>query len=192
MIKKGLSVREIASLIEYLETSSTHHSMLIELLALTGMRTHELWGLKVNDLDLANKTLTIWDAAKGSNGRVVGLPSGFVSRVRGKVLGKDGESKLIEALGYDLRGGKIQSFKATLRHDWQVIKRRVFGGKLKLGLHALRHTFALTAYRASNDPLLVKNLLGHRSYSSTEKYLVYVNEDKQINVSRGLYEKKAV
>jgi len=48
------------------------------------------------------------------------------------------------------------------------ITRQVLGEPLKF--HALRHTFATRVYHDTNDPLLVKQLLGHRSLKSTEVY----------------------
>lgn len=48
------------------------------------------------------------------------------------------------------------------------LTRQVLGEPLKF--HALRHTFATRLYHDTNDPLLVKQLLGHRSLKSTEVY----------------------
>jgi site-specific recombinase XerD len=96
------------------------------------------------------------------------------------------------AFGYDSQGGGRVSFQAVLRREWQHIKKAVFQNKLDLGLHCLRHTFAVKLYQHSFDPLLVQNLMGHKSYSSTEKYLKYADETKQLEVSRRLYEERVL
>jgi len=193
MRKKGLTKSETSSLVEYLDATDTHHSVLIQLLIVSGLRTHELFELRIRDLALDSGILTLRSPAKGSLQRQVALPKWFVSRARGKVLksGLIGECRLVEALGYSSKGGKVQSFKAALRASWQVVKQRVFGGSFDLGLHCLRHTFTMGVFEATGRDIRTTQLvMGHKSISSTEKYLPYTSEEEIISVTRGLYENK--
>lgn len=190
MKKSHLNEAEVASLIDYLESNKDRHSMIIELLLRTGLRGHELWDIRINNLDFKNGTLTLWSAAKGSDGRRLGLPIHFCSRAHGKVVksGLGAEAKLVEALGYHSEGGNVETFKSILRRDWIVIRKRVFGAGFKLSLHALRHTFCVHHHKAGQDPRLTQMAMGHKSFQSTEKYLNYQNEPKQLAVTKGLYE----
>ncbi len=192
MMRKFLTESETASLFDYLATSKDHHGMILELMLLTGIRGHELWELKIADLDFLNETLTLWDAAKGSDGRMWGLPIWYVSRARGKVKesGLGPSDKLIDALGYKSKGGKVQTFKAILRRDWGIVRRRVFGVGFQLGLHSLRHTFAVTHHAACRDPRLTQKAMGHKSFMSTERYLNYSDMPKQIAITKGLYDNR--
>lgn len=193
MKRRGLTDREAQSLMEYLDSTDEQHALIIQLLMLTGLRTHELWPLRTSDLDLVAGTLTVWNAAKGSTGRVIGLPQWYIIRARGKVLSqkdRDGAEQLVVALGYGSEGGSVATFKSVLRRSWQVVKRRVFGDRLKLGLHSLRHTFALKVYSITKNPLAVQNVLGHKSFKNTEKYLRYADEPLQIAATRSIYENK--
>jgi integrase len=192
MKKRNLNETEQNQLVEHLQSSTLNHSDIVALLFVSGIRTHELLSLKVRDLDFTAQTLTLWDGAKGSTGRVLGLPLWYISRARGKVLesGLSGDERLLEALGYRGEKWNDATVKAILRRSWQRIKAKVWGrGALKLGLHALRHTFAVNLYKATNDHFMVQNALGHKSFSSTQRYLVYNNEPAQIQAMKSLYEK---
>jgi integrase len=191
MKKQNLSEREVQNLFEYLGSRPEHHGMIIELLLLTGVRTHEVWNLQLEDLDLVNGVLTLWDAAKDSEGRQWQLPIAYVSRVRGKVksLGVVPGCRLVEALGYTTKHGEVETFKAVLRRAWGVVRKRVFGGNFRVGLHGLRHTFCESYYvKSGYDVRSTQRAMGHKSLSSTERYLNRVNIETHFKTTRGLYD----
>ena len=193
MKRKGLSESEARSLMEFLDATTEHHALIIQLLMVSGLRTHELFSLKVKDLDFVNSNLTLWKGAKNSMGRQISLPKWFVSRARGKVFrsGLIGDSQLVVALGYGSKNGTVQSFKASLRASWQVIKRKVWGNTLNLGLHCLRHTYTVNVFEATGrDIRKTQFVMGHKSISSTEKYLPYVDESEILEITRRMYENK--
>jgi len=193
MKKKYLSRDESAYLIEYLESAKDKHSMIIELLLYTGIRQQELWDLKIKDLDFLNEVLILDHGAKGSDGRMLGLPKGYVTRARGLIV-KSGlglDAKLVEGLGYKSEGGTVATMKSTLRRSWGVIKRRVWGvaRSPRLGLHGLRHTYCVNYYmRSGSDIHLTQLAMGHLSVVNTMKYLMFVDMPKHLTVSKGLYE----
>lgn len=89
------------------------------------------------------------------------------------------DQSLVRAL-LDWRGGAVHTWllytcpmgRQVHRTQFERAARRLImplvGEPLKF--HALRHTFATRVYAETNDPLLVKRLLGHRSIKSTEVY----------------------
>lgn len=193
MKRKGLTESEARSLMEFLDATNDHHAVIIQLLMLTGVRTHELYSLKVKDFDMLNQKLTLWKGAKNSLGRQMSLPHWFVSRMRGKVLrsGLIGERRLVDALGYSSKNGTVQSFKSSLRASWQTIKRKVWGGSVNLGLHCLRHTYTVNVFEATGrDVRKTQLVMGHKSISSTEKYLPYIEESEILEITRRMYENK--
>ena len=48
-------------------------------------------------------------------------------------------------------------------HQWNY--------RLTVSVHALRHAFATTCYRATGDILAVSRLLGHSSVATTMRYI---------------------
>lgn len=191
MKKSNLSSTEAASLIEYLEVRQERHAMIIELLLRTGLRCHEVYELKVADLDLEQGILTLWRGAKGSNGRTWELPIGYVSRARSKVKesGLGGNDRLVDGLGYESKGGSDETFKSTLRRSWGIVRRRVFGASFKLSLHGLRHTYCEHFYQASGmDIRATQRAMGHKSLASTAAYLTSFDRDQHHKITRGLYE----
>jgi integrase len=189
MRKKHLDAEELETLFQYLKGSETYHSLLIGFLILTGFRVHELFDLKISDLDFRKGTVTLWDAAKNSNGRVAGLPEWFVNKVMRRKR-PEGCTSLVELLGYRSKGGDIETFKAVMRRSWGKVKRDVFGDSIRLGLHSLRHTFAMELYKVVKDPIIVCRALGHKSLSSTLTYLEYVDQPAQILATKKLFERK--
>ncbi len=192
MIKRGLNDVEFMRVLKTLKGTTSNYSDIITLLLVSGVRTHELLALKVKDLNTTSRTLTVYEAAKNSDGRVIGLPLWFISRVRGKVEGQDQNGSLLHALGYGGETDNLHTTKAMLRRAWSIVKKRAWpeGDAPLLGLHCLRHTFAVTLYKKTRDPLLVQRMLGHKSFASTQKYLVYADEDRQLLATRSLYEKE--
>jgi integrase len=194
MKKKFLNENEAISLLEFLESTDTHHSMIIELLFHTGMRCHELWGLTVGDLNLKTNVLTLWSGAKGSHGRFWELPIGYVSRVRSKVRkgGFGSKSKLVEALGYVSKGGSADTFKSILRRDWLVIRKRVWG-VMNLGLHCLRHTFCITYFKLPGKELTdAQAAMGHKSIQSTALYAANFDDAAHAKSTASMYEEMRV
>jgi len=67
-----------------------------------------------------------------------------------------------------LKGYKLCNFKNYFTKAFEKAAKRV--GLKGYTLHCLRHTFAVTQWIVSNDIYEVKNLLGHTSIKTTEKY----------------------
>ena len=67
-----------------------------------------------------------------------------------------------------LNGSQIKTFKDKYTKGFKDACRSA--GLKGFTLHCLRHTFAVTQWIVSNDIYEVKNLLGHTSVKTTEKY----------------------
>ncbi len=156
-------------LMDILETETvfqTRDRAIIELLYSTGIRSSELVGLNLSDLDLQADTVVV--TGKGNRQRFVpfGKPA---RRALQTYLGKRSQlnpgGKL--TLFLNRRGGRLST--RSLRRIIKSYLTRV-GHVTKRSPHTLRHTFATHLLDEGADLRAVQELLGHKSLSSTQIY----------------------
>ena len=70
----------------------------------------------------------------------------------------------------EIFNGTLESWKNNLTKTFKKAIREIDGNETKYTLHDLRHTFAVTQWIITNDIYEVKNLLGHTSVKTTERY----------------------
>ena len=138
---------------------------LLALLYGTGIRASECAGLREQDLDLKEHTITV--TGKGGHERTLPLnvkvqqvlmayrtARGLVSR----------ESAVFQSrLGKGMSRGAIYERVRTWSQRAKINK--------PVSPHRLRHTFATHLLRAGTDLVTIRDLLGHRMLSSTQIYL---------------------
>ena len=144
--------------------------LIFELLYGSGLRVSELVGLNVDDLDLAERWITV--RGKGRKERHV--PYG---------------SRAAEALDSYLKVRAVlkppASARALFLHRWGGTMRRLtgrsvglilkkyaksFDGDPSLHPHSLRHAFATHLLSEGADLRAIQELLGHASLSTTQRY----------------------
>lgn len=162
-------------------------TVLLQLLAATGMRISEALRLTTADLDLKNSVLLV-SANKHSPDRLVPVHK---STMKHLVAYRDSEHRIAtrpapegpliittSGAGYDR--GTIENYFSRIRAQAQIESRN----NRAVRLHDFRHTFATrtmaTAYRNGTDPQRVLSLLttwlGHTSTAYTYWYLESVPE----------------
>lgn len=130
--------------------------LLVLLACTTGLRGNEMALLAWEDIDFCDG--------------VIHLPPEKTKTQKGRDLPLRAD---VQAL-LEKRKGKGLVFKVSvqaLRHRFQRIANRAGMEGKRLGLHALRHTFATTMLRAGADLKTVQDLLGHCSLVTTALYL---------------------
>ncbi len=146
---------------------------IFELLYSTGLRVSELSDLKINDIDLKERSIRVM--GKGSKERIVyfgdyafKLCEEYLN-IRGYFL-KKGE---IEYLFINKIGGKLsrQSIEGIIE---RISKK--YSLNHKFSPHTLRHTFATHLLDEGADIRSVQELLGHENLDTTEIYTHVSNE----------------
>ena len=138
---------------------------LLTLLYGTGLRASECAALDDDDVDLANKTVTV--TGKGGHRRTVPL-NGQVLRALQAYRQVRGEVDRHSPFFLNLRHRRISRGAVYERvRKWAAtakIEKRV-------SPHRLRHTFATHLVKAGVQIVTIRDLLGHRQISSTQVYL---------------------
>jgi site-specific recombinase XerD len=150
---------------------------ILELLYATGIRCSELVNIRIGDIDLKQKNIRI--IGKGRRERIVlfGDKSVYILNRYFKEE-RLGIKSADEPLFLNYKGTKL-----TTRSVQRII--HMFRSFLKIERpitpHKIRHTFATHLLHQGADLRTVQELLGHRSLSSTEKYMhVALNDLKRV------------
>lgn len=152
--------------------------LILEMLYATGVRVGELVNIKVSDINLNDKKITI--LGKGNKERIV-----YYNDVTSKYLKKylsEARIKLninkSDYLFLNYRGGKL-----TTRGIQDVLNKIITKTSLnkKISPHMLRHSFATHLLNEGCDLLSVQQLLGHSSLSATSIY-THVTTDRMKEV----------
>lgn len=148
-------------------------TLILELLYSTGLRVSELVRVKINDIDLKEKTIKV--LGKGNKERIV-LYNNHTNTALNKYL-KDGyqefNKKNSEFLILNKNGERLSD-----RYVRNIINKLVRKARLniKISPHTIRHTFATDMLEEGADLVTVKELLGHESLNTTSIYTHITNE----------------
>ena len=162
-----LNYNEVIEIFDTIDTSNLlglRNRLIMELMYATGIRVSELVNIKINDIDISNRSIKV--TGKGDKTRIV-----FFNEITKKVLEKYlTESKEVRKSDYLIlnnNGKNITTRGIRLIMD-KVIKETSIIKNVHP--HILRHTFATHLLNNGCDLLTVQELLGHASISTTGIY----------------------
>ncbi len=134
--------------------------LIILILYTTGLRVSELVALKIDDIDLEEKSIRVF--GKGGKERFVYFPS-WLSQLLSEYM----RSVKGDWLFPSINGGHIHYTTVE-----RILKRtsKKAGLKKKVTPHILRHSFATRSLEAGMDLREIQELLGHASLNTTQVY----------------------
>jgi integrase/recombinase XerD len=162
--------------------TGVRNAALIAVLWRCGLRLHEALTLRTHDVDLDQGLLHVhW--GKGDKARVVGLDAG---------------TRVLVAEWLRLRGARVQRRSAPLfctlagepldqsyvRHLLPRLASRA-GVEKRVHAHALRHAFAVGLEREGAPLSTIRDLLGHSSAATTDRYLRRLGASDAVDFARG-------
>jgi len=151
---------EVKRLLENVENKK--HKLLIELMYSSGLRVSECVSIKVDDLDLQDKTGTI-RAGKGKKDRHIILSDIVVGHLSDFLANRSDNNPYVFSVK-DRHIGIRQAQKIVNKAARQAgIKKRVF-------CHALRSSFATHLLENGTDIRVIQELLGHSNLDTTQRY----------------------
>ncbi len=152
-----LTKEEVKKMIDSSDNQKSR--LIISLLYSTGLRVSELVNLKVEDVNLADKSGWV-RKGKGAKDRLFVLSESLCKELQEYLNGK--EHKFMFSKDEPL----------TTRNIQKIIK----GTKTRAGItkkvtpHTLRHSFATHLLEQGTDIRLIQTMLGHSSLSTTQVY----------------------
>lgn len=172
--------------VEQLASVSGQHAILVRFLAYTGLRWGEATALRVRDLDLLRRRLTVQENAVRVNGRIiVGTPKSHEARSVPIApflvleLARQCEGRGRDDLVFGSGSTHLQ--QPTAKGGWYVsaiAKCQAAGEFPKLTVHDLRHTAASLAISSGANVKAVQRMLGHASAAMTlDTYADLFDED---------------
>lgn len=164
----------------YLKFSAAQHTSfgIFAMIALnTGMRAGEIIALKWEDIDLKSDTIFVWQTwdtrkriVKGTTKTKVERTIGINHALKEALLlhwHKTPFNKPSNHVVYRWNTGSITDSKTL----WEIHDRVIRLAEIKyINIHGLRHTFATQYLAAGGNLYDLKNILGHKSITMTEKY----------------------
>lgn len=150
--------------------------LILELLYGSGIRVSELCNIKISDINLGKRCISI--IGKGSKERIV-----FYGDECKKIIElylNDGRKVLLnnKSSDYLIVGANKSGKRLTTRSVELIINSIIENAALnkKVTPHTFRHTFATHLLNEGCDILIVKELLGHSSLNTTGIYTHVSNE----------------
>jgi integrase/recombinase XerD len=186
-LPKALSTYEVFAIIDGSGTTTSDDPLtlrdraLLEFLYGSGARISEAVGLARDDLDLADRVVTL--RGKGGKTRLVPL-GGYATAALDAYLVR-ARPALAEAgcgtpaVFLNARGGRLSRQSA-----WTILRRAAANAGLdiaRLSPHTLRHSYATHLLDGGADVRVVQELLGHASVATTQVYtLVTVDRLREV------------
>lgn len=165
------SQKEMEDVMQILEKETdfegVRNRLIVELFYATGIRRIELIQIKLNDIDIANKTLKV--LGKRNKERFIPLINSVVVTLTNYKQLRN-ELEIIENSAYLFLTKKGLKIYETL--VYRIINDYFSKASLKVkkSPHILRHSFATHLLNQGADLNAVKELLGHSSLAATQVY----------------------
>lgn len=141
--------------------------IMVALLYATGIRREELANIKLSDIDLASGTIAV--LGKGNKVRTVPVGDRTLSDLKRYLPLREEYVSRRQTGSPNLllnRRGESLSVRSVDR----IVKRFGLGKGTTLTPHTIRHSFATHLLENGADLMLIKEILGHSSLSTTQKY----------------------
>lgn len=155
-----LTKDEVKQVLDVVENKK--HRLLIEFMYSSGLRVSECVSLKIDDLDLNDKTGTI-RGGKGRKDRHIILSEVLIEHLRDYLADRSDNNPHIFNVKNRHIGVRQAQKIVNNAASKAGIKKRVF-------CHALRSSFATHLLEAGTDIRVIQELLGHTNLATTERY----------------------
>jgi len=165
---------KILNNVNWKDDLDVRNNLIIEFLYATGLRVSELCNIKLNDLNISNKSIKV--LGKGSKERIVFykacneyLLDSYINKNRLNILNGINSEYLFTS-----KSGKV----LTTRTVEEIVKKYSIKNNIKSKVtpHTLRHTYATDLLNNNADITSVGELLGHESLSTTQIYTHVTSE----------------
>jgi site-specific recombinase XerD len=142
--------------------------MMIDLLFYCGLRKGEFIGLKVTDLDMEKRQLTVRaETSKSKRSRTMPMNKTLVIHLQEYITERNRQNYRTE----DLIVSSTEDTGLSVHGLKHWVKRLVKLSGVKFHLHRFRHSYACNLAMTKMGMIMIRDLMGHRSLKMTEVYL---------------------
>lgn len=171
--RKCLTESELKHILNDSMKKNIVYSVMIRLLAFSGLRIGEACALKWDDIKCntvsVNKTVT-----RNSNGKLTISKPKTIQSIRNVIIDDDTLNilKLLDGEGYIFKGEKHpymdpQNFSRFIKKNYDI------------NPHMLRHTHASILFKTGVNPKVIQKRLGHSSFETTMNVYTHLFEDDE-------------
>lgn len=153
---------------------AVRNKAIILLLLDTGIRASELCGLKISDVDLRNRRVTVF--GKGAKYRMVPISAKTANALWRYQTQRD-YTKPTEAFFVTYAGLRFRTNALRLMLD----RLQERSGVPNIHAHRFRHTFAITYLRNGGDVFTLQRILGHSDITMTRRYSAIAASDVEVS-----------
>ncbi len=154
---------------------------LILLLLRTGMRIGEALGLRLNDLDIRDRKIHLFQGEKNSMGRVLYLRDDVLSALKLWLRERDQNKEFV----FYGRGNKPICYSTGRSRFVKYIQKAGLEQK-GYTVHGLRHTFASELLNAGMRLECLQQLLGHQDIEVTRRYAQLTDRTREEEYFRAM------
>jgi integrase/recombinase XerD len=145
--------------------ADTRDRAMVLILLRTGMRIGELLTTPLRDVNIKERTITIFEGRKNRRGRVVYLSDDALCALKAWLKKRDPQKEFL----FYARGRHTMCY-TTARMMFEKYCNQAGLGHKRYSLHCLRHTFASELLNAGMRLECLQQLLGHDSIEVTRRY----------------------
>ena len=175
-----LSQKEASELFELVEKESYpawRDYIMVSLFYISGMRRAELTALKLHDIDLKKHLINV--IGKGNKQRFVPFGDAIADDLKFYIDLRNSYARSKKAgqanLFLNYRGDPL-----TVRSIDRIVKKYCARLGKRVTPHMLRHSFATHMLENGADILAIKEILGHSSLATTQKYTHLTTEQLKV------------
>lgn len=174
-LPKYLTINDVEKILATPDLNSDigiRDALILELLYVSGIRVSELVNIKINDINVSNKTIKI--IGKGNKERIVFVGNRFLElltkyyKIRHHFLKYSNDFLILSKTGRKINPREIRNIINVIKTKAGITK--------NISPHTFRHTFATHMLNEGADLRSVQELLGHENLSTTTIYTHLTNE----------------
>ena len=178
-LPRAMNPKDVKELVRVID--DTRDRALVLLLLRTGIRIGEALGLTMNDIDLAERKIHLFEGEKNSMGRVVYLSDDALFALKRWIAVRNREET---HLFYGQRYGQLCYSAARSRFVHYIKKARL--EHKGYTVHSCRHTFASELLNAGMRLEVLQQLLGHQDIEVTRRYARLTDKTREEEYFRAM------
>ena len=178
-LPRAMNPQDVKKLLSFID--HTRDRALFLLLLRTGIRIGEALALTMNDIDLSDRKVHVFQGEKNDMGRVVYMSNDAVFCLKRWFKWRDPEKVLV----FYGKGDAPLSYSTARIHFAKYVEEAGLAGK-GYTVHCLRHIFASELLNAGMRLEVLQQLMGHQDIEMTRRYARLTDKTREEEYHRAM------